>query len=937
MAEAIVSAVLGKLADFLINKAQDQLEDVREQIEQMQQELRLIHALLRDANSKRNTNELVTEWLNQVKEIGDKIDSVIDTFRVNIEQTGPESSNWLRKKMAAVKRSYKTYKHGMRKELEGITQNLNRILQRGIQLGIQDKLGALDDVDDLDPSDKLDDPEVVGLEDDKGKIIKQLLDSSISRRTVLSIVGTGGLGKTTLAKKVYKSAELERHFHCRAWLSISQKYDLNDLWREILYSIEPQMKNKNPPITDGDLVLKLKSSLRRKRYLIILDDIWDINLWEQLEKALPDENNESRVIITTRNLDVAKAADCNTDIHKIDYLNDAEGLALLFRRAFQRQIQSENYPGDLLEIAKRLTKKCGGLPLALVVLGGILTRRDRTYSAWSKVEETIDWSNEDGEKCMQILAKSYEDLPDHLKSCFLYFAAFPEDYRISGRHLTGMWMAEEFIPKGRCGTMEDRAEKCLEELVQRCLIQVTKKSWNGYCKYCSMHDLLRDLAIHKAKEENFFTVFSKAEENVNQLAARKPRRAALQFCTLTEDGVYSENTCSLLCFGEEVRGVRNNNGFRLFPVSKVCGFSKLNYSCFSLLRVLTLQNVDMTKFTPRQWPKGLIHLTYLGLRECRIPQDIFKKFTFNNLETIDFEKSRAINNADEDCVGETIDLSDAVIPTLRHVYGSGEFCLPLKWNLHPNLQTVKNVSINTECIADLKWCINLRTLGIEIGTRELLPWGQVAWQNLKDVLRSSEQLVYLSIKYPVHELRRTSVQMLPFGGTKDLPCHGKIQKLRLHGKWDRNTYVRSLEMFPTNLTKLTLAFSWLHVDPMPILERLQSLSILNLTFDSYVGTGMICLTGGFPKLKKLKLHRLSQLWHWDIIEGAMPILTHLEISDCKMLHAFPELQKVRTLQELLVKWPSHELRESMQGKDLHKIEHIPSVRIWPEKEEYMLN
>jgi disease resistance protein RPM1 len=213
--------------------------------------------------------------------------------------------------------------------------------------------------------------------------------------------------------------------------------------------------------------MNLRSALRGKRYLIILDDVWDTNLWEQLEVALPDPDNASRVIITTRSLDIAKAADCNTQPYELSYLSDAEGLALLFRKAFQQHIPPENYRRDLLEVAERLMKKCGGLPLALVVLGGILTRKDRNYTAWNTLDETMDWHDKDGEKCMKILARSYEDLPDHLKSCFLYFSAFPEDYKISGRHIIGMWMAEEFIPKDGSGTIEDRAEKCLQELVQR--------------------------------------------------------------------------------------------------------------------------------------------------------------------------------------------------------------------------------------------------------------------------------------------------------------------------------------------------------------------------------------------------------------------------------------------------------------------------------------
>ncbi|XP_078158117.1 disease resistance protein RPP13-like [Carex rostrata] len=892
MAEAVIS-VLVKLADILRENVRE-VQAVRGQIEQVQKELHLIEALLKDVDSKGTRNDVVTVWLNQVREIANRIATAIDTFWVKIEEKNhADSSNWLVRPFKKAKRNYETYMLGLHDELEKIIEELNRLYQRRTDLRIED-LGAIDDVDDVD------DPEVVGLEDDQAKIIDQLLNSSISRRTVLSIVGTGGLGKTTLAQKLYNSDKLEGKFDFRAWQSISQTYNLNELLREILYKVRPDMKKKDPPVADKDLPVKLKKYflISGKRYLIILDDVWDNNLCWQLKKALPEMYNASRVIITTRSLDVAKAADCNTKPYKLHYLRQDEALALLFRNAFQQQVQPENYPADLLDVANKLTKRCGGLPLALIVLGGILTRRDRNYTAWNMLYETIDWHDKDGIQCSQVLARSYEDLPRYLKDCFLYFAAFPEDYKISGVHVTRMWMAEGFVPKAGAGTIDDKAEKCLEELVERCLIQVTKKSWNGYCKYCNMHDLLRDLAISKAKEENFFTVFSKEGEDVNQLPAIKPCRAALQFSTLTQDGVYSINTRSLLCFG-----------FGRYS-SKDCGFSKLNYSGFSLLRVLTLQSVDMTKFTQRQWPKGLVHLRYLGLRDCQIPEDLFKKFSFNNLETIDLKGSITVDQG--------IIVLDVLIPTLKHVYGNWYFDFRLKWNQHTNLQTLKYVRIETE-IVELACCINLRTLVIYFGETIYNERAQQMWQNFKAVLRRTEQLVYLGI-----------IQgggILPYGGTTDLPCHGKIQNIYLRGEWMRDICVPSVKMFPSNLTKLTLMLSKLEEDPMPIVEKLLSLRILYLGYGSYVGTKLICSTGGFPNLEKLRLDRLPYLCHWDIKEGAMPVLRHLRIDGCGWLNTLPELQKVPTLQELVVNYPSDELRESMQGdKDLHKIKHIPFVR-----------
>ncbi|KAJ1704211.1 hypothetical protein LUZ63_003990 [Rhynchospora breviuscula] len=504
----------------------------------------MIKGFLEDANSKRNRNPAVKRWMNEVREVAYRIEDAIDTFLVDIEGNRAKNFGVWSKLVTPIKKPFKVKK--LVDEIKAIRSTLDTISQLRTDLGISDASGSSPQFDGqlelfrpARPSD-VDDSEVIGLDRDKNEIITQLLDTNISRRAVLSIVGMGGLGKTTLAQKIYKSVELERHFDRLIWLSISQKFDVQILLREIIFSVEPNMRKENPTISQEELTRKLKESLTQRRYLIVLDDVWRIDLWESLRTTLPDENNASRVLITTRILDVAKAADGELIPYKLRFLDEDESLTLLFRKAIPiREPRVEHYRADLNKVAKKLIEKCGGLPLALIVLSSILSRKERTSDAWQRVHDTLDWHDERAKRCSEVLLLSYVDLPNYLKPCFLYFVSFPEDHQISAKHVIRMWIAEEFIPRGGHGTMEERAQDFLEELLQRGLVQVIEKSWDGKCKKCGVHDLVRDMAIHEAREENFFTVFTKEDDEI-QFSAQKVRRASamLQCSPPTNFGIH---------------------------------------------------------------------------------------------------------------------------------------------------------------------------------------------------------------------------------------------------------------------------------------------------------------------------------------------------------------------------------------------------------------
>jgi NB-ARC domain len=215
-------------------------------------------------------------------------------------------------------------------------------------------------------------------------------------------------------------------------------------------------------------LMDLFRSLKEKKYLLIIDDVWTTNLWITIQKALPNEKNGSRILMTTRIYEVAKEADPACEPYKLSFLTEKSSLELFLKNAIPNEGIRNECPEDLLVLAGQFSNKCGGLPLALVVLGGMLAKKQFTYPIWNKVMETMNWHTNEQKVCIEIISTSYDNLPLALKSCFMYFAIFPEDYTIVNvPSLLRMWIAEGFIPHEENRTLEYTAESFLEDLVQR--------------------------------------------------------------------------------------------------------------------------------------------------------------------------------------------------------------------------------------------------------------------------------------------------------------------------------------------------------------------------------------------------------------------------------------------------------------------------------------
>ncbi|XP_042497588.1 putative inactive disease susceptibility protein LOV1 [Macadamia integrifolia] len=343
---------------------------------------------------------------------------------------------------------------------------------------------------------------VIGLEKEENEIVKKLLIPIEPPRpcpAVVSIVGIGGSGKTTFARKTYQRNDVKEHFQTLAWISVSQIYNVRDLLQISVEQIKPPSPKEKVELDSLDvesLIHRLSSHLKETTYLIVFDDLWRPEDWNMLKQALPDqgEGYQSRVLVTTRNETVARCADPSRDPYHLPLLNEYESWKLFLTKVMSSK--DAGCPEDLEDLGRQIVQKCHGLPMATVVLGGLLSTKPRTHSAWSKILDSINWElNQNEGNCKQ-------------------------DY--------------------------------LEELIQRSIIQATVRSYDGRVTFCHIHDLVRDLAVSEGKQERFLEVLGRE----NLISPNKPRRLSIIEPTR---GMYGSPTIalnqrnrSLLCYSRDI-------------------------------------------------------------------------------------------------------------------------------------------------------------------------------------------------------------------------------------------------------------------------------------------------------------------------------------------------------------------------------------------------
>ncbi|TVU12924.1 hypothetical protein EJB05_46591, partial [Eragrostis curvula] len=526
MAQQPVFSLLERIGNIAADEAK-YLWGVSDKLKSAKRQLLRMQAFLRDLDDKMlRGGSMARNMVSEVREVVFDLEDIIDDANIFTRQSDPNTSIRRAVSKYACFPIYLTHLHKLGERIDSTIARMKTIFEDFERFNIvataiieepraeRTEDEAIQQLRSIHPDfgDRVD---VVGFDDQVNRIKNYLLDGEQKHLSFASIVGPGGAGKSTMAMQVYGLDAVKRHFDILAWITVSQRFMPHDLLKELVKrTMELHQGQGLEKKTVQELKKLLHDSLLSKRYLIVLDDVWSTTVWDIIRDAFPDEKNGSRIILTTRNEAVAQHPNARKEIYMPKLLNEDESTRLLLSRAIPEYIldgSSNSHAAVTVrqkmdkfkELGKDLAVKCRGLPLALVVLGGYLSR-NLDVAEWRRLTSSMDWhAMVSGEKVIgAILDLSYYDMPGNLRSCFMYTTAFPEDSKINVDLLTSLWIAEGFIPQERGHSKREVAVKYVMELTRRCMIQMNDTVIPGIA-YIKMHDILHDWGIGRARREGF--------------------------------------------------------------------------------------------------------------------------------------------------------------------------------------------------------------------------------------------------------------------------------------------------------------------------------------------------------------------------------------------------------------------------------------------------
>jgi len=665
----------------------------------------------------------------------------------------------------------------------------------------------------------------------------------------------GGMGKTTLAKLVYHDSAIQKHFQVQIWVCVSENFDVDSLFETIVKEAE----KKGCQMTGGSTMEKFKSAVSGKKYLLVLDDVWnrEPNKWDKLRSYLHHGAPGSSVLTTTRDENIARFMG-TIEAHKIKHLEQSYIEKIIKKEAFS--VQAQKPDDQLLNMVGDVAKRCSGSPLAATALGSVL-RTKNTVQEWEAVlNRSTICDDENG--ILPVLKLSYNCLPPHMRQCFAFCAMFPMDHEIDVEMLIRLWMANSFIPEQKRVCPEDIGKQIFNELAQRSFFQEVQQDKFNRQITCKIHDLMHDVAQDSMGKE-----CAAIDTKLSQ----------------SEDFPYSARHLFLSVDIEE--NVLNASIEKGSPAIQtlICDRSKIA-DVQKLSKYLRPVRALRTRQGPFLKPKYLHHLRYLDLSRSDIvalPEDITILY---HLQTLNLSYCKSL---------EQLPKAMKYMTALRHLYTHG---CPKLTSMPPNLGHLTSLQTLTCFVLGTgSGCSNMEALkNLDLG-------GQLELRKLENATGADAKAAKLWDKKRLEELT------LRWSDDNEKEAHKEVlEGLRPHdGLKALRMYCCSSSGIPTwmlelqGMVELELE-DCQNLEKLPALWQLPSLQFLHLSNLQ----NLHCLfSGGAPsKFQKLKMMALENMpnftmwWDRNEVQGeqvTFPSLEQLKVIGCPELTTFPEAPKLR--------------------------------------------
>ena len=780
--------------------------------------------------------------------------------------------------------------------------------------------------------------QVVGLEEDVHELVTVLTATTATPSEegerdlrVVAVVGTQGIGKTTLANEILNNASICKHFTTRSLVQFKLEDRLSNelvLLQEVGWKILP---GRDRLEEEGLWISKISNFLKDNACLLVLDDLPSTNVWDKLKKAFPEKCSKSVIMLTTRSTEVALHAR-PSKTHRLRLRTGEESWEFFTQMVKLPSSQLPSKDEDkITPLAKDVVARTGGLPLAILNLGYLFSGKALTEEDLSSMLEGTDISQNIWSETWNINKKDFQSR-SVLGKCYSYCEFFPKDYKIPSRRLVALWAASKSVKSKEISNekskpvdgdeddhegkkYESAASNYLQELVDRNMIQVVERKRNGKIKTCRFPSTLREIWLQdKLKESARAREWSLYASFDQQLAYRfddHEASSARRNHGLNSDTVSHEEKYPIsIMFFDTRDGKKPGEDIGNFLQKGIAS----THRRFQDLLVLDLEGVFMPHL-PSSIGK-LQKLTYLGLR-------------WTCLETL--PKS----------IG---DLSCLQSLDLKHTYVR---------KLPPSIQKLKmlrQLYLNQRCRIQLTPQLagsmkNLQTLsGVFLDHADtIFPNALEKFQNLQKLgitmsqLQKQQQKALVKGIMKLSQLRSLSLISINEKGEpqdlyklKSLSDLTNLTSLYLLGKLENQSLLDNL---PLSLIELTLSASELKENPVPKLQKLGKLQFLSFLSDSYLGNHMVFCKEDLKNLLVIRIWSLPSLEKLEMEEGALQKLREFEIRCCKKLKFTAGFTLLKTLQVLkLTNMPDEDLIEQEYFEAAKKnsseiIVHRPSIVI----------